>query len=356
MSQEITLSTMLSFKRSISQGRAVMYACSDMEGANPEPLQVQEAGIRAVKGHDVYARDAKEKKNDPNSLINHIQKAIQPNPQRTEQLFMPESKPVLKVEFMVKYLGLSKEPFLCNSADLMGIMQTVVRKFADKGGFEGLGQRYVTPLVTGRWMWRNNDEAMKKRIVITVMYPTEEVFEFKPKYGAFTLDKLTEQEQADAKRLGEMIGKSMASQSDPLFITVTAYYYMGPGVLAFCSQEMITEREEGAPSRTLYKISDNGVRNQAGFHEQKLGNALRCIDDSHGDERFGALAVETLGVVSTHQLSVRVPTKRDFYSLCKANLVMWRDELLSDKPLSEITEVDDLSYVVAVLVRGGAFV
>lgn len=353
--EPLILPTMLSYKRSISQGRALMFACSDLSGSDPEPLLVEVACLRGTKAFDIW-KNIEEAKKQNLALEKGIHEVTTPNPQRVESAFMPENKPYLKVSFSAKYLANSRAPHMCNNLAVGGLFKDVVRHYTRLEGFQYLGLRYAVPLATGMWMWRNNDEAFEKRIKITVVSSAkQQVFEFNPGYNAFSYAELTAADQKKVTELGSLIGHHLAHE--PLAINVEAVYHMGGGTQAYPSQEMVMgDRDKGDLSRTLYKVSQGGIKNQAALHEQKIGNAMRCIDDWHGHEQFGVQAVEPLGVVSTHQASTRVESKRDFFSLCKSKLVLWRNELESAKSLATITDLHDLHYVMAVLVRGGAFV
>ena len=353
--EQLILPTMLSYKRSISPGRALMFACSDLDGRDAEPLLVEVSSLRGTKAFDIW-KNIEEAKKQNLALEKGIHEVTTPNPQRVESAFMPEHKPYLKVSFLTKYLANSRAPHMCNNLVVSALFKDVVRHYTRLEGFQYLGLRYVVPLATGQWMWRNNDEAFEKRIKITVLSSAkQQVFEFNPGYDAFNYSDLTVAEQQKVVELGSLIGHHLAHK--PLALNVEAVYRMGGGTQAHPSQEMIMgDREKGDLSRTLYKVSQGGISNQAALHEQKLGNALRCIDEWHGHEQFGVQAIEPLGVVSTHQASTRVDSKRDFFSLCKSKLVLWRNELESAQSLATITDLHDLHYVIAVLVRGGAFV
>lgn len=84
----------------------------------------------------------------------------------------------------------------------------------------------------------------------------------------------------------------------------------------------------------------------AAIHSQKIGNALRTIDNWYEDaETFGPIAVEPYGSVTTQGKAYRQPKqKQDFYTL----LDHW---LLRDK----VPTVEQQHFVIAVLIRGGVF-
>lgn len=359
----LDMPTMLSYKRSITQTRALMWACEGIDGKGQTPLLVTLEGVRGTKATDIrkkIEKDSEKKgKSDTDAVsdggLAELAKALTPNPQVVESAFMPEEKPFLKVDTTVTYLPFALAPFMTNDGPIDQLFKDVAGGYANKGGFMELGQNYVIPLVTGRWMWRNNDAAFSKKISITVVSSrTPMTFVFTPSYNAFTVDALSTEDKASAKALGELIGHALGGTAGPLRLQVSAVYEMVGGMQAFPSQDIDLNKSDSDPSRVLYKIEHAGNKNHAGIHEQKVGNALRCIDNWHGHAHFGVQAVEPTGVVATHQDSTRIDSKRDFYTLCKTYLPTWREEVKGH--LKDITQIDDLHYVMAVLVRGGVFV
>ena len=84
----------------------------------------------------------------------------------------------------------------------------------------------------------------------------------------------------------------------------------------------------------------------ATIHSQKIGNAIRTVDNWYPDAaETGPIAVEPYGAVTTQGKAYRQPkAKTDFYSL-------FDNWMMKDiAPSSE-----QQHYVMAVLIRGGVF-
>jgi len=47
---------MLSYARSITPSRGLLYACSNLEGSEAEPLIVEKRGLRGTKSFDIWAK------------------------------------------------------------------------------------------------------------------------------------------------------------------------------------------------------------------------------------------------------------------------------------------------------------
>lgn len=353
--ESLVLPSIFTYKRSISQGRALMWACDDIFGNGQAPLLVEVHEHRGTKAYDFWKKLEGNKKKADEAFEKDYESVVTPNPQKLESAFMPEAKPFLKAGFSVKYVPNALSPNVAANRDIDRLFKGFVNAYADQGGFDALAERYVVPLVTGMWMWRNNDEAVNKVIRVAVMGDDTQSFEFRPGYNCFTLGALSADDQVKAKQLAQMISQGLSGKGRGLGLNVEAVYEMGGGSMVFPSQDMVFDKDDKKPSRVLYKISHGGIHNHAGIHDQKIGAALRCIDDAHGDDDFGVCPIEPLGVVSTHQTSTRIKSQRDFYSLCRKNVVGWSRKLSAGTPLSDIANTDDLHYVIAVLVRGGVF-
>lgn len=353
----LDLPSMLSFKRSINQGRALFYSSTSRFGDDLEPLLVEQTRVLGTKSFDPWKNREKARKSG--DVVKAIEAYSTPNPATIEICHLPENKPFLKAAFVVKYSAHSHKPYMCNDLDMVQLFKGVVKDYSRLGGFDLLGEAYVVPLVTGRFMWRNNDEALSRQIVITVVNSREDKqFIFDLPAIADSLSDLSVADQAHAGELAGLIGDALAGRSNGLALGVEAFYEMGGGMQVHPSQVMSAierDRASSEVSRVLYKVSSSGVPNQAGFSDQKIGNALRSIDCWHGVTWLGAVAVEPNGVVLNHQTSVRISDKRDFYSLCRKWLKVWSDELKVAEGFDQVSESHELHFVIAVLIRGGVF-
>src|SRR5690606_19226259 len=77
----------------------------------------------------------------------------------------------------------------------------------------------------------------------------------------------------DRDELAGLVAQGLAGQRHVL-LRVTAFVRLGMGQEVFPSQELVMDRGRGDKSKTLYAV--DGV---AAMHSQKIGNALRTVDD-----------------------------------------------------------------------------
>jgi CRISPR-associated protein Csy3 len=146
--------------------------------------------------------------------------------------------------------------------------------------------------------------------------------------------------EKDLAALADLVARGLGDKGHVL-LRVTAHARLGAAQEVYPSQELILDKGTGKKSKTLYHVQ--GI---AGIHSQKLGNALRTIDDWHREvAEIGPIAVEPYGSVTTFGKACRKPAdKEDFYNLLDA----W---ILKDKAPS----LEQQHFVMATLVRGGVF-
>jgi CRISPR-associated protein Csy3 len=97
------------------------------------------------------------------------------------------------------------------------------------------------------------------------------------------------------------------------------------------------------------------------MHSQKIGNAIRCIDEWHGRlDEFGTTPIEVYGYVLARNDAIRLPYKKGRNPEFGLDLFSYLDKLdeILDRlnSISDVTEIDgNIHYMMAVLIRGGVF-
>ncbi|MFC4298128.1 type I-F CRISPR-associated protein Csy3 [Castellaniella hirudinis] len=266
-----------------------------------------------------------------------------PNLQTVDVAALPASADTLKVSFTLRVLPGTGKPSACNSAEYEAKLQQVVSEYVETLGFAELARRYAHNLASGRFLWRNRVGAEEVRVIVSLLergQPTQ----------SWTFDALSLSlrhfdaggAQADRDAVAALIADGLAGKRHVL-LQVTAFARLGAGQEVFPSQELVLERGRGDKSKTLYDVDG-----AAAIHSQKLGNAIRTIDDWYnGADTLGPIAVEPYGSVTTQGTAYRQPKVKpslDFYNL-------FDDWVLKDKT----PDIEQQHFVMAVLVRGGVF-
>ncbi len=302
---------------------------------------------KAVKVEEIRARGTISNRmdektlNDASKLEQKIEEETKkPNPLLYDKASLPFDNDTLKVNFTLRVLGNIKKPTACNIAIYEEKLAGVVTKYIENNGFKELATRYAHNIANGRFLWRNriSAESVEVRVKINDEILTFDAYEIGMKNFTKSndaLDKLASAIEA---------GLSDTTEEKFVFIEVEAFAKMGKGQQVYPSQKMNMETKKGEKSKFLFKLNEGKTNEIAGMHSQKIGNALRTIDDWHSQsDRVGAIAIEPYGSVTSRGVAYRTGND-NFYKL----LDNW---MKKDKEPS----VDEQHYVMAVLIRGGVF-
>lgn len=329
--------SVLAFERKLDPSDALFFSGSwDQRTASREwpAVVVREKSVRGTISNRLKTKDQDSAKLDA---------AIEnPNLQTVDVAALPADADTLKVSFTLRVLGGAGMPSACNNADYQRKLQSTVKGYVDAHGFAELAHRYACNLANGRFLWRNRLGAEQVSVDVAQLVDGRAAQSWT--FDALSLslrhfDAPTEAAAALAE-LSTLIAEGLAGNRHVL-LQVTVFVRMGAGQEVFPSQELILDKAKTAKSKTLYTVSSI-----AGIHSQKIGNALRSIDDWYaGAEENGPIPVEPYGSVTTQGKAYRKPTdKVDFYSL----LDNW---LLKDR----IPATEHQHFVMATLIRGGVF-
>lgn len=328
--------SVLAFERKLDPSDALFHSGSWDKLAQSGswlPVTLREKAVRGTISNRLKAKDQ-----DPVKLDAAIEN---PNLQTVDVATLPADADTLRVSFTLRVLSGAGKPSACNNADYEAKLLSMVASYVQTHGFAELAKRYAHNLANGRFLWRNRVGAEQVQVNVAQLekgLPVQSWQFDALQLGLRNFEAGAEQAQRDA--LAAVIAKGLAGEQHVL-LQVTAFVRIGAGQEVFPSQELVLDRGRGDKSKTLY-----GVDGVAGMHSQKLGNALRTIDDWYdGAEEMGPIAVEPYGSVTTQGKAYRQPKqKQDFYNLLD-------DWILKDKAPAQAQQ----HFVMAVLIRGGVF-
>jgi len=329
--------SVLAFERKLDPSDALFFSGSwDRRETSQDWLAVS---VREKSVRGTISNRLKTKDQDPAKLDAAIEN---PNLQRVDVAALPADADTLKVSFTLRVLGGAGTPSACNNADYQRKLQSTVKSYVDAYGFTELARRYACNLANGRFLWRNRLGAEQIAVQISQLVDGHPVQTWTFDALGLSLRRFDAPAESTAAlaQLSALIAEGLTGNRHVL-LHVTAFVRMGAGQEVFPSQELILDKAKTTKSKTLYAVSDI-----AGIHSQKIGNALRSIDDWYaGAEENGPIPVEPYGSVTTQGKAYRKPTdKVDFYSL----LDNW---LLKDR----VPATEQQHFVMATLIRGGVF-
>jgi CRISPR-associated protein Csy3 len=329
--------SVLAFERKLDPSDALFFSGSwGQRTASQEwpAVAVREKSVRGTISNRLKTKDQ-----DPAKLDAAIEN---PNLQTVDVATLPADADTLKVSFTLRVLGGAGMPSACNNADYQRKLQSTVNGYVDAHGFAELARRYAHNLANGRFLWRNRLGAEQVSVDVAQLIDGRVGQSWTFDALSLSLRRFDAPPEAapGLAQLTALIADGLASNRHVL-LQVTAFVRVGAGQEVFPSQELILDKTKTIKSKTLYTVS-----NIAGIHSQKIGNALRSIDDWYaGAEENGPIPVEPYGSVTTQGKAYRKPTdKVDFYSL----LDNW---LLKDR----IPATEQQHFVMATLIRGGVF-
>lgn len=339
---------MLSFARSLQPSEGLLWGTRSADGKWREPIEVREKGVRG--------QSSEFKTDNPGKS----------NPQVVEAAAIPSGCDGVRLEFSMWVLPHAMKPWACDDADVAQAYVELVRDYAAKGGFDCLARRYLWNIANARVAWRNRYQADDMRVEV----------EFDNKKITFDPTRLDLETPANDERLAaatgsnepapvtELIGwiaQGLKSEGRPLRVAWCAR--MNEGQEVFPSQEYLRdEKKKEAASRVYAKLPyfwQGRSVYQASMHSQKIGAALRHIDDWHNHAAYKVIAINPYGGVQETGDVLRVEKERkgldaakSFYAL-RSNA----EELFSaiDAAVGAEEIPGDVHFVIANLVRGGVF-
>lgn len=332
-SGQLQTASVLAFERKLECSDAFFNQTASNAPELPQsPIKIREKSVRGTISNRLQKDD---KDSDKFQLDAEEQNA---NLQTVDYAALDEDKDMLIAGFTLKILPFDGSPYLCNDKEYQQKLQTTVSGCL-KDSIPELARRYACNIANARWLWRNRMGAEHIKISVKNKDETVEIANAKQ----LPLNEF--HENAEIKRIAQWIEQGLTGEQYTL-LAITAYAQMGMGQEVFPSQEFIridgkiVKKDKNGKSKVLYK----NEQGKAGLHSQKIGNAIRTIDNWYPDAQF-PIAVEPYGSVTTMATAFRESkSKQDFYNLFDK----W---LLKDQE----PEWQQKHYLLAMLIRGGVF-
>lgn len=321
----LILPTVLAFDRKLEPSDALMYSGNwhnINDNSTWKAIELFERRNRAVKSN--FKQEVLDNEEE---LTKQIAEA---NLSWGDDAALAHDHDTLKVNFSLRIVGGLDKPAVCNKVEFEKSYREKISSYIH-ANLEELAKRYAYNIANGRFLWRNRVGAQDIKVV--VMHPRlSSPLEFNA-YD-FSLNDTTADDAA-INELAKLI-KAGLSGSENILLIINAYVKLGAGQRIWPSQEMVLNSPKGEKSRHLFNL--NGI---AAMHCEKIGNALRTIDDWYPDAK-GPIAIEAYGSVTQRGVAYR-SSRNDFKTL----LLRW----LNDEDISDESQY----FVVAMVIRGGVF-
>lgn len=341
--------SMLAFTRSLETTEALMFGSTGKgDDAVVEPVEVTTTGQRGQSSHEALNRDKA-----------GASKAGKSNPQEVEIARMPAGCIRLIIQCGLRVMPNSLKPSATDSLEAVKAYGDLAARFGAHGGYEMLAARYIENIANGAFAWRNrglSDEAF-----VEVIFDGK-VVRFDP--FALDVDAILGLEAVkaalvlgDASDVDALVAHFADGLSrEPKAISFSWNGHVLPNSEVYPSQEYKYSKDAKAkdvPSRLLASVrgrrGTESIR-QASMHSQKIGAALRRIDDWHDDAFYGPIPVNAFGGVQEAGIALRHGNKAapSFWDLIKKPSLFLDD-------LEKGVVSDNAQFTIAMLVRGGVY-
>lgn len=359
MAKKLTvLPSNLSFRRSMEVSEGNLGAV--LADGSVIPVEVTSMKIRgAIASYNVgYDKKANKLKDDVMQ-----REANKPNLQVIDVAHLPPESDTLSLEFFATFIPASLVPDACNNKEFARLLGNFVVAAKATDLYHDLAWRYIWNVANARALWRNG-YGTDKVVTITDLddKAAKWVFEASridqrscPSYDEI---KAAIVNGASFQALTRKVANGLSGEGPIARFQVVTTVRTYNGAEVWPSQEFVEEsrkaRDGEEISRVLSsrEVTRDGRRfRHATMHSQKIGNALRTIDEWHGNDEYNAVPVEAFGWVQRDLLTIRKPVEnKDAYSI-----LMDIERLTDSLRANDVAARSDALYALAMLIRGGVY-
>jgi len=335
---EFETPTILAFEAKLLCSDAVMHSGNWQDIDNVDkwnPVKIEEKSVRGTKSH--WQASGSEEHKDHAKFLQDIAQA---NPQTVDNAALPFDVDTLKVSWTLRVLGNLKQSSACNDPKYDEKLSKLVESYGKESQFNELAKRYAINIANGRFLWRNRIGAEEVKILV-YLEGEKKPLEFSA-YD-FELSDLDSNNE-NINNLLSVIKQGLSDNTGKkfTFIKIVAFSKLGNGQQVYPSQDMNMEKSE--KGKVLYKLNTGADNEIAAMHAQKIGNAIRTIDNWHSQaNKSGPIAIEPYGSVTVRGQAYRPLNNGSFYKV----LENW----MNDKEPTD----SEKHYMIATLIRGGVF-
>jgi CRISPR-associated protein Csy3 len=324
----LTLPTVLAFDRKLEPSDALMHSGNWTNINDDKPwlaIELFERRNRAVKSN--FKQEVLDNEEE-------LQKQIaEANLAWGDDAALAHDHDTLKISFSLRIVSGLSQPSVCNKVEFERVFHERLEEYTATK-LEVLANRYAYNIANGRFLWRNRVGAQNIKVIVKHLKQSPPL-----EFDAYDFSlKDTSSEVPSVKTLAQLIKAGLEGSENSL-LNICAYVNLGGGQRVWPSQEMVLNSPKGEKSRHLFNL--NG---KAAMHCEKIGNALRTIDDWY-PEATSPIAIEAYGSVTQRGVAYR-SSKNDFKSL----LLKW----LNAENIATISS-EEKHFVAAMIIRGGVF-
>lgn len=332
---KIKLPDMLAFTGSIDPSLFGLYANVNNTLI---PLELNKSSVIGTIANYMTEKEIEEaRKNNKKNPAN-------PNPKENVAVFLPLEADTLIVKGSVLFKHKTNKPSGCNQLAFVKTYTSWYNKFVELNGFDELAKRYVFNLLNGKILWRNN-EGLNGKFLISVE-SADANFKLD---GALIEDTYKNSSarlsEPNVAKLVALVSAALSGKTKLVKVDITVSITLGYGAEVYPSQEFV----EGKAGKLLATHKNIDGKDVPVLHSQKVGNAIRTIDDWYADDASRMVAVSPYGVDKEYTIAHRVEHNNHFYNILKDI-----EDLTAD--MSKNSKISNRDYFIAsIFVLGGVF-
>lgn len=328
------LPSLLSYTRTINPSVGVFFAVENLSDWNikekRQPIEITKVGLVTTISN--YTTD-------PDKALEKSGK----NLQQTEMALVPDSCNYAGMEFSLNISNNFKNPNNCNDKEFRKVINNFVEDYIKSGKSIELSKLYLQNILTARFMFRNLFSSNKMKVFIKT---EDKNFEFEVFSNVHDLSQFKNQEdvkflldELNSALIGEEVLLNNFKVKKILNWKITTLFEINSNSEIYPSQEFI----EGAQGKILTTIKSKNDIQQAAYHAQKIGNAIRTVDIWYNtfneEDKQYPIPAEPYGIDRTSDSVLRK----------KESLYYYLENL--ESKLND----DNKHYVISCLIRGGVF-
>lgn len=366
---KFSLPSNLSFRRSIDVSDGMLN--SVMPDGSLLPVTVEQLTVRGALGMSTAGYDRSGKPLEGEALALAQYNPSKPNIQSIDRATLDPESDTLELSFSVAFHDGCMTPDACSKPEYRESLAAFMKVAKGEDLYDDLAVRYLWNLVNGRVLWRNG-YGIADGVSLTISSSND-----RGKAYSFDWGKLKDRRNFPGREalvaacvsndketvIAMLVSKIAAALqgADGLFaaeIAIRVRSYRGAEV--WPSQEFVEGSQTKRNGREISRILASRTRKVAGqtvrhgvMHSQKIGNALRTIDEWHGDAAFGAIPVEAFGWVQAELAAARAPSAKQGIDAYRAleNVAHITQGLVDGDEISR----KDALYTLAIIIRGGVW-
>lgn len=360
----------LAFMRSVEPTLGRMYGAAekDASGENLRPILVITEGFLGQ-----ISPSSRKEKGEDNLGLNL--------PGYRQNARTDGKSPWLNIMFSVRFMSLSKRPSMTDVPAVSEVFENICAAAHKRGVYRKVAARYVWSMLNARFAWRNRVLASSQWVTVTfgerslscdplrleLSEPLEEAHAIAAALGV---------EANSVSALIDEVEDALTRDDRPLVVDVRWQGNVGRDATVYPSQAYPTgnqksyaARRAGIKSAELGKVlvsvphyvgksdGESQYEQHAVLTDQKIGAALRCFDDWHGENVGGPNGVGKPVPVNPYAGDKETSTVFRKGAKKDSRNVSLYDLLLSDSFMSAPENANEahLAFVIASLIRGGVY-